>query len=167
MAVSLKSFINVPGIVSDLKSFNFSVYGRWFGYINIILCIALGIANIFHFGPVIIFSILALGQGFFLLFVEVPFLVKICPLSERFVSNVKIFNSNMKRTMLYGVMAVIQWVSLVFEVTSLVVLAICLTVSAIFYASGWLTKQEFKESNVLRGPGSDTFPHEASVREML
>lgn len=65
--------LNVGGMVKDLKSFNFSVYGRWFGYINIILCIALGIANLFHVSGVIAFGIISIIQGLVILFIEIPF----------------------------------------------------------------------------------------------
>ncbi|EGA60983.1 Tvp18p [Saccharomyces cerevisiae FostersO] len=76
MALSLGQFINVGGMVKDLKSFNFSVYGRWFGYINIILCIALGIANLFHVSGVIAFGIISIIQGLVILFIEIPFFVE-------------------------------------------------------------------------------------------
>lgn len=94
MALSLGQFINVGGMVKDLKSFNFSVYGRWFGYINIILCIALGIANLFHVSGVIAFGIISIIQGLVILFIEIPFLLKICPLSDNFIEFIKRFETN-------------------------------------------------------------------------
>ncbi|AMD22276.1 HGL064Wp [Eremothecium sinecaudum] len=168
MAVSLKRLVDVPKIITDLKSFNFSIYGRWFGYINIILCLALGIANLFHFSLVILFAVIAILQGFVLLFTELPFLLKICPLSENFVGLIKRWESNGSRSLFYIVMAVIQWVSLAVRVTSLIVVAIGLTISAIFYGTGYLKKQEFKETNYLRDPSRDpNFPREAAVRDMV
>lgn len=47
-------------LVEELKTRNFSIYGQWIGVLCIILCIALGIANIFHASLVIIFSIICM-----------------------------------------------------------------------------------------------------------
>ncbi|AGO13799.1 AaceriAGL072Wp [[Ashbya] aceris (nom. inval.)] len=167
MALSWKSFVNVPGILADLRSFNFSVYGRWFGYINILLCLALGIANIFHFSIVIGFAIVAIVQGLLLIFVEVPILLKICPLSDNFIGFVKKCDTNGRRTVLYTALAIVQYASLSVQVTSLLVVAIGLTISAIFYGTGYLKKQEFLEGNVIRNPTDPSFMREAAVREVL
>lgn len=168
MSLPSKRFFDISKIISELKSFNFSVYGRWFGYINIILCFALGIANLFNFGIVILFAITAIVQGFIILFTEVPFLLKICPLSENFVKMIKQWNSNGMRTIFYLVMAGIQWVSLTVQVTTLAVLAIGLSISAVFYGTGYFAKQEFKGSNCVensRNHSSTT--QEAPMGDML
>ena len=168
MALSIKQFINLAGLARDLKSFNFSVYGQYFGYINIILCMALGIANLFHVNAVIAFGIVAIVQSIVILFVEVPFLLKICPLSDNFISFIKNFETNVWRCIFFSAMALVQWCSLALKVTSLIVVAIGLTISAAFYAIAMFKHQEFQHSsNVIKNPTDDDFPHEAVVREML
>ncbi|CCE64192.1 hypothetical protein TPHA_0G03520 [Tetrapisispora phaffii CBS 4417] len=168
MALSIKQFINGAGMLKDLKSFNFSVYGQYFGYINIILCMALGIANLFHVNAVIAFGIVAIVQSLVILFIEIPFLLKICPLSDNFVNFVKYFETNGWRCLFFTGMAIVQWCSLILKVTSLIVVAIGLSISAAFYAIAFFKKQEFQHtSNVIKNPTDDDFPHEAVVREML
>lgn len=167
MALGIKQFINIAGIVKDLKSFNFSVYGQWFGYINIILCLALGIANLFHVNAVVAFGVLSIIQSLVILFIEVPFLLKICPLSDNFIGFIKRFETNGKRTLFYTAMAIIQWCSLALMTTSLIVVAIGLTISAASYAVAWSKHQQFQNTNIIKNPTDEDFPHEAVVREML
>ncbi|CUS20581.1 LAQU0S01e09890g1_1 [Lachancea quebecensis] len=167
MALSIKQFINVAGLVRDLKSFNFSVYGQWFGYINILLCVALGIANLFHVSAVIVFGIIAIVQGLVILFVEIPFLLRICPLSDNFIAFIKRFETNGKRTLFYVGMAAVQWCSLAVMATSLIAVAIGLTISAASYGVAFFKHQQFQGTSVIKSPADDDFPHEAVVREML
>lgn len=167
MALSLGQFINVGGMVKDLKSFNFSVYGRRFGYINIILCIALGIANLFHVSGVIAFGIISIIQGLVILFIEIPFLLKICPLSDNFIEFIKRFETNGWRCLFYLAMAIIQYISIAVMATSLIVVAVGLTISSISYAVAYTKHQEFQNTNIIKNPTDDDFPHEAVVREML
>ncbi|CEP60866.1 Tvp18p LALA0_S02e01420g [Lachancea lanzarotensis] len=167
MALGIKQFINVGGIVRDLKSFNFSVYGQWFGYINIILCLALGIANLFHVSAVIIFGIIAIIQGLVILFIEIPFLLKICPLSDNFIEFIKRFATNGKRALFYLAMAAVQYCSMAVMVTSLVVIAAGFTVSSLSYTIAYFKHQQFQSTSVIKNPADDDFPHEAVVREML
>ncbi|EDO14905.1 hypothetical protein Kpol_348p9 [Vanderwaltozyma polyspora DSM 70294] len=129
---------------------------------------ALGIANLFHVNAVIAFGIVAIVQSLIILFVEVPFLLKICPLSENFINFIKNFETNGYRCIFYTLMAIVQWCSLALMVTSLIVVAICLTISAIFYAIAYFKNQEFQHTtNVIKNPTDDDFPHDAVVREML
>lgn len=167
MALSIKQFINTAGMLNDLKSFNFSVYGRWFGYINIIVCIALGVANLFHINGVIAFGIVSIFQGLVILFIEIPFLLKICPLSDRFIEFCSRFETNGYRSLFYILMAIVQYCSVILMVTSLLVVAICLTISSVFYGTAYLKHQEFQNTNIIKNPTDSDFPHEAVVREML
>ena len=72
------------------------------GLLCVILCLALGIANIFHANLVIIFSIICIVQGLIILLVEVPFLLKICPLTETFTDFIRKFNKNWPRAGFYA-----------------------------------------------------------------
>lgn len=143
------------------------MYGQWFGYINIILCIALGIANLFHVNAVIVFGILSIVQGLIILFIEVPFLLRICPLSDNFIAFIKRFETNGKRTLFYLGMAAVQWCSLALMVTSLIAVAIGLTISAASYGVAHFKHQQFQNTSIIKSPADDDFPHEAVVREML
>lgn len=166
---SVKSLFNVSGIVADLRSSNFSVYGQWFSYLNILFCIIFGIANLFHFSGVIVFSIICIVQGFVILFIEVPFLLKICPLSENFIGFVSKFDSNLRRFLFYLGMCLIQWCSLIVRTTSLLVVAIGLTITCVTYGLGAASHQEFKNSAILsdRGALAASVTNEAVVRDML
>ena len=81
------------------------------------VCIALGIANVFHVSLLIIFSIICLFlphctleeslvnqirvTGIVLIFVEIPLLTRICPTSEKFDTFVRRFNENWPRAGMY------------------------------------------------------------------
>lgn len=167
MVLDIRQFINIAGILKDLKSFNFSVYGKWFGYINIILCIALGVANLFHVNGVIAFGIVSIIQGLIILFIEIPFLLKICPLSDNFIEFISKFETNGYRALFYLGMAIIQYCSSILMITSLLVVAIGLTISAASYAVAYAKHQEFQNTNIIKDPTDPTFPHEAVIREMV
>lgn len=51
--------------------------------------------------------------------------------------------------------------------TSLIVVAVGLTISSISYAVAYTKHQEFQNTNIIKNPTDDDFPHEAVVREML
>ena len=121
------------------------------GILAIFLCIALGIANIFS--RAIIFSIICLISGVLLIFVEIPFLLRICPTSDKFGTFVKKFHHNWGRAGLYIVMAVVQWVSIVIEATSLIAAAIILTFAGLCYTAAAIKGQDFTGSKTLGGTG--------------
>ncbi|ONH65479.1 Golgi apparatus membrane protein TVP18 [Cyberlindnera fabianii] len=162
MALKITNFINMEGIKEDFHSKNFRN-----GILCIFLCIALGVANLFHANAVIVFGIIAIIQGALLVFVEIPFLLKICPMSENFNTFVKKFNQNWPRAGFYLVMSIIQWVSLTCMTTSLLVPAIFLLFSAVCYALAAFKHQKFQNSagNVMHT--AETFPTDAAIREIL
>ena len=162
MALDIKQFINTAGMLKDLRSFNFSVYGKWFGYI-----IALGVANLFHVNGVIAFGIVSIVQGLIILFIEIPFLLKICPLSNNFIEFISRFETNGYRALFYLGMAIIQYCSIILMATSLIVVAIGLTISAASYAVAYTKHQEFQNTNIIKNPTDADFPREAVIREMV
>ncbi|KAJ5793584.1 hypothetical protein N7457_000183 [Penicillium paradoxum] len=138
----------------ELRSRNFSIYGQWSGVLCIILCLALGIANIFSFNAVlIIISILSICSAFIILFIEVPFLLRICPTSSKFDSFIRRFTTNWMRAAVYAVLSGIQFVSLCERASSLIAGAVFLIITAIFYALAGISKQEFVGSKTLGGQG--------------
>lgn len=158
MALSILTvFGNVfSGLSEDFKKKNFSLYGQWLSLINILVCLALGIANLFHASVVIVFSIICIVQGLIVVFVEIPFLLRICPLTDRFTNFIRYFDDNWPRCGFYLLMSVIQWLSLTIMATSLIVPAIIFAVSSACYALAAFKHQEYMKSsfNVAGQPDS-------------
>ena len=144
------------------------------GVLCIILCFALGIANIFHFDIIILWSVICLYvsrfssqnlgaspltthlhsiSAFILIFIEIPLLLRVCPTSESFDRFIRRFETNYMRAAIYGIMSVIQWLSLIRYATSLIAAAVVLLLAAAFYALAGLKKQEFAASKTLGGQG--------------
>ncbi|KAI9372686.1 hypothetical protein BJX61DRAFT_542490 [Aspergillus egyptiacus] len=141
-------------LAEEFRSRNFSIYGQWTGVLCIILCLAVGIANIFSFNAVlIVFSVLCIISGCILVFVEVPFLLRICPTSEKFDTFIRRFTTNWMRAAMYTIMSVVQWLSLLKDPSSLLAAAVFLLIAGLFYALAGLKSQEFIGSKTLGGQG--------------
>jgi len=141
-------------IAEEFATRNFSIYGQWSGVICIVLCFALGIANIFSFSLIIIFSVICLACAFIIVFIEIPLLMRICPTSSKFDAFMQRFTTNYMRALIYLVMAVVQWLSLIIHPpTSLVAAAVLLTITASFYALAGVKGQGFVGSKTLGGQG--------------
>ena len=69
---------------------------------------------------------------------------------DRFIRR---FETNYMRAAIYGIMSVIQWLSLIRYATSLIAAAVVLLLAAAFYALAGLKKQEFAASKTLGGQG--------------
>ncbi|ODV79173.1 uncharacterized protein CANTADRAFT_21936 [Suhomyces tanzawaensis NRRL Y-17324] len=149
MALAQTISNNIFGrLSSDFKKKNFSLYGQWIGLLTVLLCLALGIANIFHASLVIIFSIICIVQGLIVVFVEIPFLLKICPLTDKFTNFIRNFDDNLPRCGFYLLMSVIQWLSLTLQVTSLIVVAIFFLFASSCYALAYFKNQEYLKSSL-------------------
>jgi len=140
-------------IAEEFKTRNFSIYGQWIGVICIVLCFALGIANIFHFNLVILFSVICILSAFLIIFIEIPLLLRICPTSSTFDTFVRRFTTNYMRAAIYLAMAIVQWLSIIVEATSLIAAAVMLTLAASCYAAAGLKGQSFIGSKTLGGQG--------------
>ncbi|EAQ84966.1 hypothetical protein CHGG_08980 [Chaetomium globosum CBS 148.51] len=113
---------------------NFSIYGQWLGILSMILCFALGIANLFTFRVlIIILSAVCLASSFVILFIEVPLLLRICPTSSKFDDAIRKITTNYMRAAAYAVMAVVQWLTLLSAATSLLAAAVFLSFTCICY----------------------------------
>ena len=91
--------------------------------------------------------------AFIIIFIEIPLLLRICPLSDRFSAFIRRFETNYMRAAIYLVMSIIQWLSLVAKPTSLLAVAIMLLLAAIFYALAGVKGQAFVNSKTLGGQG--------------
>ncbi|KAJ5721751.1 Golgi apparatus membrane protein tvp18 [Penicillium malachiteum] len=139
-------------LADEFRSRNFSIYGQWTGVLGIILCLALGIANIFTFHVVrIIFAVLAIASALVILFIEVPWLLRICPTSGAFDGFIRRFTTNWMRAAMYTALSAIQWASLCTGASSLIAAAVVLIIAALFYALAGLKKQDFVSSKTLGG----------------
>ncbi|KAI1908159.1 Golgi apparatus membrane protein tvp18 [Ophidiomyces ophidiicola] len=135
----------------ELKSRNFSIYGQWTGVLCIILCFAIGLSNVFS--SFIVFGIISLVYSPILLFIEVPFLLRICPTSSKFDSFIRRFTTSFMRAAVYVAMSAGLWVSLIIGPSSLICPAVFLAIAAIFYLLAGVMKQEFTTSKTLGGQG--------------
>ncbi|KAK3402236.1 hypothetical protein B0T20DRAFT_134947 [Sordaria brevicollis] len=133
---------------------NFSIYGQWLGILSMILCFALGIANIFSFKVfIIIFSVITLCFSFVILFIEVPLLLRICPTSSTFDNAIRKISTNYMRAAAYGVMAVVVFLSCISHATSLIVPGIFLSLTGLCYVLAAVKGQAFVGSKTLGGAG--------------
>lgn len=91
-----------------------------------------------------------------MLFVEIPFLLKICPLTETFTNFIRKFDDNWPRCGFYLLMSVIQFLSLLLMATSLLVVASFFLLSSACYLFAALKHQEYiKSSFDVAGQGLD------------
>ena len=92
-------------------------------------------------------------SGLLLIFIEIPFLLRICPTSKKFDDFVRKFHSNYGRAGIYLVMALVQWLSLIKDASSLIAAAVVLTIAGFFYGLAGIKGQEFMGSKTLGGAG--------------
>jgi hypothetical protein len=88
-----------------------------------------------------------------ILFIEVPFLLRICPTSSKFDDFIRKFNTNPTRAAIYGVMSLVQWLSLIVGTSSLIAAAVFLLFTGAFYGIAAIRKDEFMSSKTLGGQG--------------
>ncbi|TAQ87167.1 hypothetical protein B7494_g4493 [Chlorociboria aeruginascens] len=119
------------------------------GVICILLCFALGIANLFHIHLLMVHSV----SSFLIIFIEIPLLLRICPTSSTFDTFMRRFTTNYMRAAIYLVMAIVQWLSIIVSATSLIAAAVLLTIAAAFYALAGVKGQGFVGSKTLGGQG--------------
>ncbi|KAG5941801.1 Golgi apparatus membrane protein tvp18 [Claviceps sorghi] len=138
----------------EFQTRNFSIYGQWFGILSMIICLATGISSIFTFMPlIIVFAAIAIASSFLILFIELPLLLRICPTSSKFDDLVRKISTNYMRAAAYGVMSLLQFLSLLRAATSLVAAAVFLLLTSLCYVLAGLKGQEFIGSKTLGGAG--------------
>lgn len=92
-------------------------------------------------------------SSFILIFVEIPLLLRICPTSSKFDAFIRRFTTNYMRAAIYGILAVVQWLSLIVDASSLIAAAVILTFAAACYAIAGFKQQDFVGSKTLGGQG--------------
>ncbi|KAF2712351.1 hypothetical protein K504DRAFT_373332, partial [Pleomassaria siparia CBS 279.74] len=125
------------------------------GVLCILVCLAVGISNFFYlFKPlIIIFGVICIVSAFIIIFIEVPLLLRICPTSPVFDGFIRKFETNYMRAAIYGVMSLLQWLSITVRVTSLIAAAVLLMFAAIFYLLAGVKGQAFQGSKMMGGQG--------------
>lgn len=97
--------------------------------------------------------ILNRASALFILFIEVPFLLRICPTSSSFDAFVRRITTNYMRAGAYAAMSAIQFISLVTGTSTLIVLAVFLMITALCYLLAAIRGQAFVGSKTLGGAG--------------
>lgn len=94
-------------------------------------------------------------SGLILIFIEIPLLLRICPTSATFDAFIRRFTTNYMRAGIYGVMSLVQWLSLIVDRngSSLIAAAVVLLIAGAFYALAGLKHQQFVGSKTLGGQG--------------
>lgn len=138
---------------TDLQTRNWSVYGQWLGVACFILDIVLGVINLLHVSLIIIFSIICIVEGVCILFLEVPFLLRICPITDQFAGFIRVFHQNLPRAGFYLILAAIQYAGIAISTTSLIACAVLMTITSACYFLAHFTHQDFIESAALGGEG--------------
>jgi hypothetical protein len=119
-----------------------------------ILCWATGISSIITLSAVmIVFAALAIAFGCFILFIEVPLLLRICPTSSKFDDAIRKISTNWTRAAAYCVMSVVLFLSLLKTASSLIATAVFLALTAICYLLAAVKGQSFVGSKTLGGQG--------------
>ena len=90
---------------------------------------------------------------FIILFIEVPLLLRICPTSSGFDATIRRISTNYMRAGAYGVMGIVQWLSIIARPTSLIAAAVVLTITAVCYLMAGIKGQAFVGSKTLGGAG--------------
>ena len=91
--------------------------------------------------------------GVVLIFIEIPFLLRICPTSDKVDNFIRRFTTNWMRAAMYLAMSAVQWISLVTGASSLIAAAVMLLIASLFYALAGLKSQDFVGSKTLGGQG--------------
>lgn len=93
------------------------------------------------------------ASTFIIVFIEIPLLLRICPTSSAFDGYVRMISTNYMRAAAYGIMALVQWLSIIPRATSLIAEAIVLSATALCYLLAAVKNQQFVGSKTLGGAG--------------
>ncbi|KXS21484.1 hypothetical protein M427DRAFT_50919 [Gonapodya prolifera JEL478] len=139
------------GFVEEILSGKASLYAQWGALISAILLVILGIVTFLGILP---FALIALIEAVIIFFCEIPFCIKCCPTSDRFDNFVKqVLDNIMYRILLYAVMTVLMWLSLLMGRSWLILPAITLTVVTLLYTVAWVRKEDRVTSGLTGGTG--------------
>jgi hypothetical protein len=93
------------------------------------------------------------ASAFCILFIEVPFLLRICPTSSGFDGFIRKISTNYMRAAAYTIMSAVQFISIAVKGTSLIAAAVILLLAALSYLLAAVRGQAFVGSKTLGGQG--------------
>ncbi|KAJ3103968.1 Golgi apparatus membrane protein tvp18 [Phlyctochytrium planicorne] len=128
----------------------FSLYGQWMAILSGLLLIIFGLAS---FSTVVPFAFAAWVEAFLIILLEIPIVTQCCACGPATSGFLKFFENAVFRTVLYVVFAGIIWLSILMTATSLIIGAISLTVTVIFYGIAASKKEELTRSFYTGGKG--------------
>ncbi|KAI8915444.1 hypothetical protein PhCBS80983_g05617 [Powellomyces hirtus] len=135
---------------SELKSGKMTIYAQWSAILSVLFLIIFSITNLLSVVP---FAIIAWIEAFFMIWLEIPLLTVCCPGGPKIDAFQKFFQNTLFRSILYAVFAVLIWLSILMSATSLIVAAITLSLTSIFYFISVIKKEELSRSGVTGGSG--------------
>lgn len=91
--------------------------------------------------------------AFVLIFIEIPLLLRICPMSDNFNGFIRRFETNYMRAAIYFAMSLFQFLGIIISATSLIAAAVVLLIASAFYALAGVKGQSFMSSKTLGGQG--------------
>ncbi|KAJ2781242.1 Golgi apparatus membrane protein tvp18 [Coemansia javaensis] len=138
------------GVVEELKTGNFSLYGQLAALLSGVLMIVLGAVTLLSH---VAYSVLSIVFGVVALFIEIPLFLKLCPTGPRFDSAIHAMRSHWLRCVVYLVFAAVLWSALSKSVTILVIAAATTTVAAACYLVAAVRKQAQLTTRMLGGTG--------------
>ncbi|KAI8800576.1 hypothetical protein BJ742DRAFT_69504 [Cladochytrium replicatum] len=133
----------------ELKSGKFGVYAQWSAILSILLLIIFGVGKLTFFP----WSLLAIVAAVIMMFLEIPFLTKCFRTGPRFEGFLKFFENNLFRSVLYLVFGFLMYLSIVGGVSTILVPAIGLTFTTVFYLLAVFRKEGYSASSVTGGHG--------------
>jgi len=138
------------GFIEEFKSRNFTIYAQWAGILSIPLLLIVGGLS---FIDSAICSIIAWVLAFILIFVEIPFCMKICPTSPKFDAFIKIFENNYIRTVGYLLFSIVIFVFVKKSSAFYVLPGLSLIITGICYGIAALKHQNHASSAITGGSG--------------
>ncbi|KAI8899544.1 hypothetical protein BC833DRAFT_585392 [Globomyces pollinis-pini] len=133
--------------IDELKAGKACIYGQWSGWLSSLLLIIFGFSTLFKLP---IFGAIALGEGVFLILLEVSFLAKCIRGTDRIIA----VSSNLKiKAAIYTIFAASLWCSLIQAVDTILIPAISLTAGMFFYIIAVARGEESVKSNVVTSEG--------------
>ncbi|KAJ3009791.1 Golgi apparatus membrane protein tvp18 [Thoreauomyces humboldtii] len=118
--------------------------------LSVLFLIIFSITNIISLIP---FAIISWVEAFFMIWLEIPLLTVCIPGGPKIDAFQRFFQNTLFRSILYAVFAVLIWLSILMKASSLLVAAITLSATSIFYFISVLKKENLERSGMTGGGG--------------
>ncbi|KAJ3209811.1 Golgi apparatus membrane protein tvp18 [Dinochytrium kinnereticum] len=115
-------------------------------------------SSLANFTAVLPFAFAAWVEAAIIVLLEIPIITQCCPCGPNTSSFLKFFENTVFRTILYLVFAGIIWLSIIMAASSIIVAALALTVTFVFYGIASSKKEELQRSFYTGGKGINAAP---------